>query len=140
MLNYTITIAISAFFVPHYLGGLFWPALQHSPGDIFFGIVVIGVLSAINIVGVRESAGVNVALAVTDFLTQLLLVLAGLFLVFSPQTLIDNIHLGTAPTWTDFLVAIPVGMIAYTGIETISNMAEEAKDERKTCPRRSSAW
>ena len=27
MLNYTITIAISAFFVPHYLGGLFWPAL-----------------------------------------------------------------------------------------------------------------
>src|SRR6185436_12641638 len=93
MLNYTITIAISAFFVPHYLGGLFWPALQHSPGDIFFGIFVIGVLSAINIVGVKESAGVNVALAVTDFLTQLLLVLAGLFLVFSPQTLIDNVHL-----------------------------------------------
>jgi APA family basic amino acid/polyamine antiporter len=134
MLNYTITIAISAFFVPHYLGGLFWPALQHSPGDIFFGIFVIGVLSAINIVGVRESAGVNVALAVTDFLTQLLLVLAGLFLVFSPQILIDNIHLGTAPTWTDFLVAIPIGMIAYTGIETISNMAEEAREERKTVP------
>ena len=134
MLNYTITIAISAFFVPHYLGGLFWPALQHSPGDIFFGIFVIGVLSAINIVGVKESAGVNVALAVTDFLTQLLLVLAGLFLVFSPQTLIDNVHLGTAPTWTDFLVAIPIGMIAYTGIETISNMAEEAREERKTVP------
>jgi APA family basic amino acid/polyamine antiporter len=134
MLNYTITIAISAFFVPHYLGGLFWPALQHSPGDIFFGIFVIGVLSAINIVGVKESAGVNVALAVTDFLTQLLLVMAGLFLVFSPQTLIDNVHLGTAPTWTDFLVAIPIGMIAYTGIETISNMAEEAREERKTVP------
>src|SRR6202142_2032066 len=33
MLNYTITIAISAFFVPHYLGGLFWPALKTSPGD-----------------------------------------------------------------------------------------------------------
>src|ERR1700746_3337783 len=37
MLNYTITIAISAFFVPHYIGGLFWPALSHSPGDILFG-------------------------------------------------------------------------------------------------------
>ena len=82
MLTYTVTIAISAFFVPHYLGGLFWPALQHSPGDIFFGIAVIAVLGAINIVGVKESAGVNVALAVTDLLTQLLLVLAGLFLVF----------------------------------------------------------
>jgi APA family basic amino acid/polyamine antiporter len=32
-------------------------------------------------------------------------------------------------------VAIPIGMIAYTGIETISNMAEEARDETKTVPR-----
>ena len=84
--------------------------------------------------GVKESAGVNVLLAVVDFLTQLLLVLVGLFLVFSPQTLIDNVHLGVAPTWKDFFLAIPVGMIAYTGIETISNMAEEAKDETKTIP------
>ena len=38
------------------------------------------------------------------------------------------------PRWKDFLLAIPVGMIAYTGIETISNMAEEAKDETKTIP------
>src|ERR1700756_4240078 len=59
MLNYVITIAISAFFVPHYIGGLFWAPLKHSPGDIFAGIAVIAVLSAINIVGVRESAGVN---------------------------------------------------------------------------------
>jgi len=40
-----------------------------------------------------------------------------------------------APTWRNFLVAIPVGMIAYTGIETISNMAEEARDETKTIPK-----
>jgi basic amino acid/polyamine antiporter, APA family len=134
MLNYVITVAISAFFVPHYLGDLFWPALRHSPGDIFFGVGVIALLGAINIVGIKESAGVNIALAVTDFLTQLLLVIAGVVLVFSPQTLIDNIHLGMAPTWTDFLVAIPIGMIAYTGIETISNMAEEAREERRTVP------
>ena len=44
MLNYTITIAISAFFVPHYLGGLFFPFLKTSPGDVFFGIGVVVVL------------------------------------------------------------------------------------------------
>src|SRR5213596_4282988 len=60
MLNYTITIAISAFFVPHYLGGLFWPALLHSPGDVLFGIGVVALLSAINVIGVREAAGVNI--------------------------------------------------------------------------------
>src|SRR5690242_14460490 len=135
MLNYTITIAISAFFVPHYFGSVIGvEALRHSPADIVFGIGVVVVLSLVNIVGVKESAGVNVGLAVTDFLTQLLLVIVGLFLVFSPQTLIDNVTLGVAPTWKDFFLAIPVGMIAYTGIETISNMAEEAKDETKTIP------
>jgi APA family basic amino acid/polyamine antiporter len=135
MLNYTITIAISAFFVPHYLGGLFWPALSHSPGDIVFGIGVVAVLSVVNVVGVKEAAGLNIVLAVTDLATQLLLVAVGLVLVFSPQVLVDNVHLGIAPTWKDFLVAIPVAMIAYTGIETISNMAEEAIDETHTIPR-----
>src|SRR3954453_10312542 len=134
MLNYTITIAISAYFVPHYVGGLFWDALRHPPGDIFFGIGVIVLLCVLNIVGVQESAGVNILLAVTDFLTQLLLVLVGFFLILSPDTLINNVHLGVAPTWKDFFLAIPVGMIAYTGIETISNMAEEARDETKTIP------
>jgi basic amino acid/polyamine antiporter, APA family len=135
MLNYVITIAISAFFVPHYIGGLFWPFLKTSPGDIIFGIAVITLLCGINVVGVTEAAALNIVLAITDFSTQLLLVLLGGILVFSPHTLIANVHLGTVPHWKDFLIAIPVGMIAYTGIETISNMAEEAKDEAHTIPR-----
>ena len=136
MLNYTITIAISAFFVPHYLGGvLHIDALRHSPGDIFVGIVVVLLLSAVNVLGAKESAGVNVTLAVLDFATQLLLVLVGAVLVFSPHVLADNVHFGIAPTWKNFFLAIPVGMIAYTGIETISNMAEEAKDEKVTIPK-----
>jgi APA family basic amino acid/polyamine antiporter len=135
MLNYTITIAISAFFVPHYIGGLFWEPLRHSPGDIIFAIAVIALLSLLNIVGVQEAAGVNIFLAVIDFATQLLLVLVGVFLVFSPETLINNVQLGVAPTWSNFVIAIPVGMIAYTGIETISNMAEEAKSPGTTVPR-----
>jgi len=134
MLNYVITIAISAFFVPHYLGGLFWEPLRSAPGDILFGMGVVVLLCVVNVRGVEESAGVNIGLALVDFATQLLLVLIGGILVFSPDTLIDNISLGVAPTWRDFLVAIPVGMIAYTGIETISNMAEEAKDESTTIP------
>ncbi len=135
MLNYTITVAISAFFVPHYLGGLFWPALQHGPGDVLFGAGIVVILSMINVVGVKEAAALNVVLAVTDFATQLLLVGLGIFLVLSPHVLVDNVHLGAAPTWKDFLIAIPIGMIAYTGIETISNMAEEARDETRTVPR-----
>src|SRR5437899_12135404 len=46
MLNYVITVSISAFFVPHYLG-VFWPALRHSPGDVIGGIVITLLLVAI---------------------------------------------------------------------------------------------
>jgi APA family basic amino acid/polyamine antiporter len=135
MLNYIITVAISAFFVPHYFGSVIGvDALRHGPSDIIFGIGVIALLSFVNVIGVKESAGLNVFLAVIDFLTQLLLVLVGIILVLSPHTLVDNVHFGVAPSWKDFFISIPIGMIAYTGIETISNMAEEARDEEKTIP------
>jgi basic amino acid/polyamine antiporter, APA family len=134
MLNYIITVAISAFFVPHYLG-VFWEPLGESPADIVCGIGVVAILAVLNIVGVRESAGLNVFLALADFFTQLALVVVGLVLVFSPDTLVNNVDFGVSPTLTDFLIAIPVGMVAYTGIETISNMAEEARDYGRTIPR-----
>ena len=134
MLNYIITVAISAFFVPHYLG-VFWDPLGQSPADIIGGIVVVILLGALNVVGVKESAGLNVFLALADFCTQLALVVVGMVLVFSPETLVNNVDFGVSPTVTDFLIAIPVGMVAYTGIETISNMAEEARDYGNTIPR-----
>jgi APA family basic amino acid/polyamine antiporter len=134
MLNYTITVAISAFFVPHYLA-VFWPWLGDSPGDIIGGAALIVALALINIRGTEESAKLNLVLAVADLATQVVLVGIGLVLVFSPQILVDNIHLGVAPSWSDFALGIAVGMIAYTGIETISNMAEEAKDAARTIPR-----
>ena len=134
MLTYIITIAISAFFVPHYLG-VFWDPLGESPADIFAGIAIVVLLGLVNIVGVKESAGVNIGFAVTDFLTQVGLVLVGVFLVLDPSLLVEQVDFGTTPTVSDFLIAIPVAMVAYTGIETVSNMAEEARDYGKTIPR-----
>ena len=133
MLNYIITASISAYFVPHYLG-IFWEPLKEAPWDILFGIGVIIVLGALNIVGVQESAKVNILLSVVDFATPVLLVILGLALVFNPDMLVSQIDFGTAPTVKNFLIAIPIGMVAYTGIETISNLAEEARDYEKTVP------
>jgi len=65
-LDYIITIAISAFFVPHYLS-IFWEPLKTNPWDIIGGAAVILILVAINIVGIKEAAGLNVFLAVADF-------------------------------------------------------------------------
>ena len=97
--------------------------------------MLIAALALLNIRGSQESAKLNLVLAIADLATQVVLVGIGLVLVFSPQVLVDNVHLGVAPTWSDFALGIAVGMIAYTGIETISNMAEEAKDAARTIPR-----
>jgi APA family basic amino acid/polyamine antiporter len=134
LLNYVITISISAFFVPHYLS-VFWEPLRENPWDIVGGTIVIFLLVGLNIVGLREAAGLNIFLAVVDFATQLLLVLLGIVLILSPQTLVDNVDLGVAPTWSQFLIAIPIAMIAYTGLETISNLAEETRDPPRDVPR-----
>src|ERR687890_73105 len=63
MLNYVITVAISAYFVPHYIGGLFWEPLRSAPGDIVAGALIIAVLSAVNVLGSEESAGLNILLS-----------------------------------------------------------------------------
>src|SRR3954452_8037840 len=133
MLNYVITVAISAFFVPHYLS-IFWEPLKTNPWDVIVGAIVVVLLVGINIVGVKEAAALNVGLAVVDFATQLLLVVLGFYLIFDAHVLKANVHWGVAPTLANFALAIPVAMIAYTGIETVSNLAEDAPDPRRTIP------
>jgi basic amino acid/polyamine antiporter, APA family len=135
MLNYVITIAISAFFAAHYFGGVANDAFKHAPGDILFAAGLVAMLALVNVRGVSEAVSVNLVLAVIDFLSQLTIVAVGIVLVLSPEVLVDNLqYFGEAPTLSQFLLAIPIGTIAYTGIETISNMAGEARDEETTIP------
>jgi APA family basic amino acid/polyamine antiporter len=134
MLNYIITVAISAFFVPEYLG-VIWEPISDTPGDLIVAFALIGFLALLNIKGTQESAKLNLVLALGDLFTQILLVLVGVALVFSPDVLVSNVDFGVAPTWSDFALGIAIGMIAYTGIETISNMSEEAVDPATTIPK-----
>ena len=134
MLNYIITIAISAFFVPKYLA-VIWEPLGDNPWDIIAGVVLIGLLAALNVRGTQESAKLNLVLALGDLSTQVLLVAIGIGLALSPDILVSNVELGVAPTWGDFALGVAIGMIAYTGIETISNMSEETVNPAKAIPK-----
>ena len=133
-LDYIITIAISAFFVPHYMAA-FFPALAHGPWDVFGGAAVVVILALINIRGLGESTKLNIFLALTDLATQIALVVLGAIVILDPGLMIRQVHLGVAPSYTQLLFAVSISMIAYTGIETVSNMAEEAKDPGEQVPR-----
>jgi APA family basic amino acid/polyamine antiporter len=135
-LDYILTIAISAFFVPHYLSafpGLH--ALNHNPGDIVGGLIVVVLLTALNVRGLGESAKLNFILAILDLSTQILLVGVGLVLVFNPTLLIHQVHLGSVPSWHELIFALSLAMLAYTGIETVANMAEESRDPGRQVPK-----
>jgi APA family basic amino acid/polyamine antiporter len=135
-LDYILTIAISAFFVPHYLSA--FPglgALKHNPDDIFGGLIVVGALAWLNIRGLGESAKLNLVLAVADLCTQIMIVGIGFALVLNPSLLIHQVHLGSVPTWKELIFALSLAMLAYTGIETVANMAEESRDPGKQVPK-----
>ena len=137
MLVYVATVAISAFFVPHYLS-VFWEPLKENPWDIVGGAVVVVLLVGGEHrrrpgggPGQRRPGGRRLRHPGA-------LVVIGFVLVFSPEILTSNIRWGVAPTWRDFAIAIPVAMLAYTGVETVSNLAEEVRDPRATSRTRTS--
>jgi APA family basic amino acid/polyamine antiporter len=141
LLNYTATVSISAYFAISYLGvfgryiPLFGMLRRDEVWHIAATIVLIAFLVGLNVIGIQESSALNIVLALTDLVTQLVLVILGLLLLLNIDKVIHNIHLGVAPTWGNFLAGISIAMVSYTGIETISNLSEEAKDPGRSVPR-----
>ena len=140
LLNYTATVSISAYFAISYLGffekysPLFGLLKNNNVWHVVATLVLIGLLVMVNVIGIQESSALNLALAFTDLITQFVLVILGLILLLSLPTVISNIHLGIAPTWGNFLAGISIAMVTYTGIETISNLSEEAKNPGRNVP------
>src|SRR5438270_559834 len=131
LLNYTATVSISAYTGIAYLSVFpIFHILQNDEFHAIATVALIGFLILLNIVGIQESSFVNLSLAMVDLATQVVLVLLGLILLLNLNTVIHNVRWGVAPTWGNFLASISIAMVSYTGIETISNMSEEARNPR----------
>ncbi len=134
MLSYIVTIAISAYTIPPYLG-YFWEPLKDSPAIstvASMGIVLF--LMTINIIGVKETSIINIGAAIIDITTQVLLVIIGFILLFNPVVLFHRI-VDNWPTAENLILGIALASIAYTGIETMSQLAEETKQPEKRVPK-----
>ena len=62
---------------------------------------------------------------------QALIIVLGFVLVFDPHNLTASIHLGTAPSWSDLAFALPIAVIAFTGVEAAASIAGEVTASRK---------
>jgi len=134
ILSYIATISISAFTIPPYLG-LFWLPLKEDPvigTMVAMGVIVL--LMVINVIGVKETSFVNFTAAAMDLCVQVLIIVLGLIFVFSFDKLIFNIS-NYWPSIENLFLGIALAAIAYTGVETMSQMAEETKDPARKVPR-----
>jgi APA family basic amino acid/polyamine antiporter len=136
-LDYLIVISLSALFLPHYVGAaLDSQGLRGSPWDV---VVAVGAIALIGVVRLVRRARLHreaLVVALLDLGVQTLIVVLGLALVFSPETLTEGISLAPGQEWVDdLLFAIPLGFLAYTGLETVANLAEETREPGRTLPR-----
>jgi basic amino acid/polyamine antiporter, APA family len=135
-LDYLIVIALSALFMPHYLGAaLKIESLEHNPWDVVIGVAVVLGIAALRLVRRSAFYRYGIVVAVLDLLTQLLLVVLGFAFLFSGDALTHDVSIGTHPSWHQILFALPLAMLAYTGLETVANLAEEAREPGRDLPR-----
>ena len=136
-LDYLIVIALSALFLPHYVGaGIGIDALRDSPWDVVVTVGAIATIGAIRLVRRTRLHTPALVVALLDLAVQSLIVVIGLALVFSPDTLSEGLSLAPGQDWLDdLLFAVPLGFLAYTGLETVANLAEEAREPGRTLPR-----
>jgi APA family basic amino acid/polyamine antiporter len=110
-------------------------SLEHNPWDVVIGVAVVLGIAALRLVRRSAFYRYGIVIAVLDLLTQLLLVVLGFAFLFSGDALTHDVSIGTHPSWHQILFALPLAMLAYTGLETVANLAEETREPGRDLPR-----
>jgi basic amino acid/polyamine antiporter, APA family len=135
-LDFLIVMALSAVFVPHYLAGAFGtPTLRETPWDAIIGCLVILAIAGVRVARRTRLHLGSVVVALLDLVVQGVLVVLGLAFLLSPTTLGQGLGFANGQDWSDLAFALPLAMLAYTGLETIANLAEEATEPGRNLPR-----
>ena len=139
LLDYIVTIAISAYTVGPYLS-YFLPALKSTVANVPFSVLVIGVLFLLNVLGIKESTRVSLLLCLFDIVTQLTIITIGALFLFNLPHLLQQMRIGVpgvdwSPTWPQFWKGVSMAMVAYIGIESIAQLGGEARHASRSVPR-----
>lgn len=138
LLDYIVTIAISAISAAFYLS-YFFPVIKEVPIiSALIGIGIILFLMILNILGAKESANFNIFFMALGLLTQFSLILLGIILLLDIRRIFGYVNWSGSENWPTFklfLHAIAVGMVGFMGLETAAQMAEETRRPYKNIPK-----
>jgi amino acid transporter/nucleotide-binding universal stress UspA family protein len=120
--DYFLTTAISSVAGFQYIGSVF-PSLDTH--IILFSCIGVGVLAALNIIGIRESAGVALVMACGSFAVNVVVIVIALFTISAAQWNHVLSRLGTGNGISDYqlLVGFASAWLAFSGLESISQLS-----------------
>jgi APA family basic amino acid/polyamine antiporter len=139
LLDYIVTIAISAFAIPPYLE-YFLPFTSTVTSNTLVMIAIVALLYVINVIGVKQSGRFNWILSLVTIVSQGLVIIVAAFVVLNLPYIFSHMEINVAgaawsPNWRDFLKGTAMAMVAYTGIESIAQLAAETKKPSIAIPR-----
>ena len=127
LLDLLVVTLLSALFVPRYAEAALGNIGQMSDRSAeLIGVGVIAVLGLGRILPQSSRVDLVRPLALVDMLAQLTLAILGLTAMGHIDVLTSSVDLGTAPTWTSLGYALPIALVAFTGVEIVAGLLQEA--------------
>ena len=120
--DYFLTTAISAVAGFQYVGSVFTSLDAHV---VVLSCAGVGVLAALNIIGIRESAAVSLVMACASFIVNLIVIGAATATMNSVQwdAVFSRLGTGHGISTYELLVGFASAWLAFSGLESISQLS-----------------
>src|SRR5215470_17395485 len=100
LLDYTIVIALTALFTPHYFGhAVGWLRLTRHPWDVVAAVFIVLAITVLRLIRRPGLYKIAIVVAAVAFVIEVILIVLGFAFLFSPSDLGKGAHPGEAPTW-----------------------------------------
>lgn len=109
--------------------GFFLPGANQGPMRIALVTLVVTIITAVNLIGLRESALMTNVFTIGKLVPLLIFAIVGLFFI-SPQ----NFSFDVIPGYSNFSSAVLLLIYAFVGFEASVVLTGETKDPGKTIP------
>lgn len=109
--------------------GFFWPSSSDPLARVMLIAAIVILLTAVNIVGVKQSALLTNVFTAGKLLPLIVFALVGLFFL-EPQ----NFSFGPLPEYSSFTTAVLLLIYAFVGFEVAVIPAGEVKDPQRNLP------
>jgi APA family basic amino acid/polyamine antiporter len=135
VLDYTILIAVTSLTVPAYLAA-FWGPIDRGALEIVVALGVIVFVLGDNVIGISaRRIRRRIAVTIADLGLQAVIIILGVALALHPDRLTQAIHLGGGSSVRDLAFALPIAIVAFTGLEAAASLSGEVGGSSRSLKR-----